>query len=57
MLYEILIGWCTIHALIWFSLAVLVASIVLYVNHVVWERRSWPKDDKKTERQAPSWVR
>jgi hypothetical protein len=38
---EILIGWCTIHGLIYFSLAVLIVSIVLYISHVRWERRAW----------------
>jgi hypothetical protein len=43
MIYDILIGWCTIHALIWFSLAVLLIAIALYVFHVRWERRSWSR--------------
>jgi hypothetical protein len=50
---HVLWGWCTIHVLIWFSLAVLLAAVALFALHVRWERKTQPPKTALSLRPTP----
>lgn len=57
MIRDVLIGWCTIHALIWFSLAVLAFWIVYAVVMGRAVRKPLPPVAQAVKPPTPSWAR